>query len=259
MRGGQSGLSIDSDNYALPGNESGSPQPVGIVAGPAAPSAKTEFFYDARDALAEKTTQTAKKSPALLSETLAVKGQELKDLSSNFSRGMSESQTAVYRVISSTQIQGPGATVLRGPFRLEQNGGEVRLIDVDGSVYQGKLNENSVLLKRESLQRGLGIQGAEAANTLSLRAAGTNLLLNKSMEIQAALYYEIPDISQKLQNSANNAASATAASNQSSFSNRANLQQMLPNRIEGRAQIGTNLRLPFSAVLATNSIGPIQK
>jgi hypothetical protein len=134
-------------------------------------------------------------------------------------------------------------------FRVEQDGAVVRIIDNDGSIYTGSLQEAEMptavkpapTVAMNSAQRRRALQAPQLrpdqAQNFLLEVIGTNRTLNQKVVFSGNLV-------------GNQISLSGTTQNQQALQQNQKLQQQLSNvlRISGNARVGTSTDQPVEAV-----------
>jgi hypothetical protein len=180
-------------------------------------------------------------------------------------------QVRNYRV----NFNSPPTLNVLNSFQLEQNGRLVRIVDADGSTYEGQIDDPQVevgrrddvsvaasIVEESKLKKASGIEadqnqdGVSSRNALGLanqyfgfRVAGTNRTLNQRVVFQGNLVGETNTFNAAPNGVAADLAPAQQAATQSGqpvfFQN---VSQIQGTRIQGQATIGGSNRIEINAV-----------
>jgi len=150
-------------------------------------------------------------------------------------------------------------TPVLAEFEFEQTGNRVRVVDADGSVYDGQIVENLVKSDQDSKQvtrrgaaqtlklkiasprQNASAEGAPAESPAwNFRASGTNRTLQQAVTINGVLFAATTNLSGQAIQTARGALQTTQQS--------ANSAPPFVQRIQGRVQVGSGAETPLDAV-----------
>ena len=153
-------------------------------------------------------------------------------------------------------------------FQLEQNGRQIRVVDADGSIYDGAIEQSPT---EEAARRGVAIQTAGTglkkniepevkrvegvsaatageigvAQNVFFRVAGTNITLNQLVVFEGNFLARSNHANEIVVGARLNADQSVAAAGRQSLSQKA--QQTPSALIQGQATIGTSNRIEINA------------
>ena len=188
-----------------------------------------------------------------------------------------QSGTSSRNRFSQVQSTGPTATPQRAgvagvpvltEFDLEQTGNRVRVVDADGSVYDGQILEAAkadfddgtkdlarrdavpaTALKKATPRQSSPAESADAdAPAWNFRASGTNRTLQQSVTINGVLYGVSTNRAGQVAGPARGLQSQTQQATQQS----ANTAQRPVQRIQGRVQVGVGTEIQLDAIRRGN-------
>ena len=175
-------------------------------------------------------------------------------------------QTAPYR----RNFNSPARPQILNSFQLEQNGPRIRIVDADGSVYQGAIEQPATqtslrvdtlqVVGRATAQSKPAIAGTQAAATAQTQAVGTPTLENFAFTVsgtnrtlrRAVVFYGnyIADTNTAQLGTANTQNRIQQSLNAANTAPTQNQSQLLNAVVQGKAVIGGSDRLEINAVPA---------